>query len=150
MQNDDEVDEFDSEENTFSNHKFNLLNMDRRQSKNSKKKENEKDEEVYSTIKNFEKLPFTSIKIARDDLISKSEVEENYDISYDIERSYQSKGSCHDSKPMMFQDQIEFKTRRRKFQTDVRARESSASESSSAPFISPEKDKEPDNETERY
>ena len=42
----------------------------------------------------------------------------------------------------MFQDQIEFKTKRRKYQTDIRAKESEMSESSSGPFISPEKDKE--------
>ena len=41
--------------------------------------------DVYSTIKNFERLPNTSIKIAREDQqLSEEDDEENYDISYEI------------------------------------------------------------------
>lgn len=120
--------------------------MERRQSGKYKNNSDEK-EEVISTIKNFERLPFTSIKMPHGGQ-SQSEVEENYDISYDIERSYdkQSNHSRLDSKNTMFQEQIEFKAKRRKYQTDVRAKETSLSESSSMPLISPEKEREPDNE----
>ena len=57
--------------------------------------------DVYSTIKNFERLPCTSFKIARDDP-ELSVIEVNYDISYDLERSNFSKGSNLDSKNTMF------------------------------------------------
>ena len=41
--------------------------------------------DVYSTIKNFERLPNTSIKIVREDQVpSEEEDEEQYDISYEI------------------------------------------------------------------
>ena len=60
--------------------------------------------EVISTIKNFEKLPFTSIQIAREGYQgSEPEEEVNYDISYDIERSYNSNGSRIDSRQTVFQ-----------------------------------------------
>lgn len=121
------------------------MNMQRHKSRSKKQLDDKVD--VYSTIKNFERLPCASFKIARDDL-QPSEVEENYDISYDMERSYMSKGSNLDSKNTVFQEQIEFKAKRRKYQTDVRAKESAFSESSSAPIISPEKEKEPDQERE--
>ena len=48
----------------------------------------------------------------------------------------------------MFNDQIEFKTKRRKYQTDIRAKESSHSETSSEIIISPEKEQEKDDDFE--
>ena len=48
----------------------------------------------------------------------------------------------------MFNDQIEFKTKRRKYQTDIRAKESSNSDTSSEVIISPEKEQEKDDEFE--
>lgn len=51
--------------------------------------------------------------------------------------------SHKDTKNSVFQEQLEFKTKRRKYQTDVRAKErSKSSDSSSEPFISPEKEME--------
>ena len=84
----------------MTDQRFELMNMERRRSPRSKQYVDDK-VDVYSTIKNFERLPCTSFKIARDDL-QQSEVEENNDISYDIERSNISKGSNLDSKHTMF------------------------------------------------
>ena len=132
------------EDNSMSDQKFQLIGMKRRQS--IKPKQQEMD--VISTIKNFERMPNTSIKLARDDGLL-SEEEQRYDISYEIQRSDQSVASHKDTQNnSMFQEQIEFKTKRRKYQTDVRAKETSRSESSSEPIISPEKEREPDHEND--
>lgn len=66
------------EDNSLSDQKFQLINIQRRQSIKPKQ-----EVDVISTIKNFERLPNTSIKIARDEL-QQSEEEARYDISYDI------------------------------------------------------------------
>ena len=137
-------DEF--EENSISDsNQFKLMDIQQPKAAKRGKAPPEDKLDVISTIKNFEKLPFTSIKIAREEIQgSEPEEEVNYDISYDIERSYNSNGSRIVSRQTVFQQQIEFKAKRRKYQTDVRAKESEMSESSSGLCISPEKERECD------
>ena len=62
--------------------RFQLIGIKRRQSIKPK----EQDLDVHSTIKNFERLPNTSIKLARE-IHELSDEEERYDISYEIKRS---------------------------------------------------------------
>lgn len=59
--------------------RFQLIGVKRRQSI----KPTQPELDVISTIKNFEKLPNTSIKLARDDF-QLSDQGEKYDISYEI------------------------------------------------------------------
>lgn len=77
-------DDFDEDDNSMSGERFQLIGIKRRQSI----KPQEKDIEVYSTIKNFERLPNTSIKLAGNNAqFSEDDEEERYDISYDIAKS---------------------------------------------------------------
>ena len=74
--------DFDEDNSMSVGNRFQLIGIKRRQSIKPK----EQDLDVYSTIKNFERLPNTPIKLARE-IHELSDEEERYDISYEIKRS---------------------------------------------------------------
>ena len=97
--------DFDNDESLSNHQQFSgILNMERRQSVINRKNSADDKMDVYSTIKNFERLPFTSIRVAHEDLMESEANENQYDISYDMEQSHMSKESALDSKHTVFQD----------------------------------------------